>query len=192
MLFYAGNASVLSQQYDTALILYKKYLLSYPTDSSALYNTALMSEANEHYKSAIKYYEIYLQNTPNYTDKQAILDKIILLKKDYEIFLAYCKKIIQSDLGYLERHYQLLLATPNAVPLAGEFAGFIIEKYPFYAQLPDIMEIDEPWFKQYSKEITQGLKGAVKYLFKPSWDMNGITAIGMIYEPMKRLTQKLK
>ncbi len=191
--FSSGCFYTITQQYDTALILFKKYIGLYPSDSSALYNYALMCEANERYKSAAKYYELYLQSAPNDPNRQAILDKIVLLKKDYDIYVAYTKQVILSDLAYLNLHFQKLQTAPDGVPLAGEFAGFIDEKQTFYQNLPETLEMDDAWLKQYSKEITQALKQANYFLSKnpKQWDLDGIAMIGNVYEPLSRLSKKL-
>ncbi len=194
VIFDAGYVYVTStQQYDTALALYKKFTTTYPSDSSGLYNYALMCEANERYKSAVKYYELYLQSAPNDPSRQFLLDRIATLRKDYEIFLTYNKQVIQSDLAYLDQHFKQLQYTPDAVPLAGEFTGFIQEKQPFYKSLPEILEMDDIWLKQYAKEIAQALKEATYFLSKnpKHWDVDGISMISNVYEPLGRLAKKL-
>lgn len=192
-LFFIGTVFASVGQYDTALVHYKKFIQSYPADSSGLYNYALMCEANERYKSAVRYYEMYLQLAPNDPNRAFLLERIATLRKDYEIFLTYNKQIIQSDLAYLNRHFEQLRHTPDAVPLAGEFAGFIREKQTFYRALPDILEMEEPWLKQYAKEIAQALKEATYFLSKnpKQWDLDGISMIGNVYEPLDRLAKKL-
>lgn len=192
-IFFIGTVFASVGQYDTALLHYKKFIQFYPADSSGRYNYALMCEANERYKSAVKYYELYLQSAPNDPNRAFLLDRIATLRKDYEIFLAYNKQIIQSDLAYLNRHFEQLRYTPDAVPLAGEFAGFIREKQAFYRSLPDILEMEEPWLKQYSKEIAQALKEGTYFLSKnpKQWDLDGISMIGNVFEPLDRLAKKL-
>lgn len=193
-MFNSGYIYVTStQQYDTALVLYKKFTTAYPADSSGQYNYALMCEANERYKTAVKYYEIYLQHALNDPNRQVLLERIATLRKDYDIQLAYNKQVIQSDLAYLKQHFEQLRTTPNAVPLAGEFAGFIQEKQTFYKALPDILEMEDNWLKQYAKEITQALKEASYFLSKNpgQWDLNGVSIIGNVYEPLDRLAKKL-
>lgn len=193
-LFQKANDFVSStQQYDSALFLYEQYVNAYSSDSSGIYNLALMYEANERYKSSSMYYELYLKNAPGDTNRQYLLEKIETLHKDYQLYLDYSKKILQSDLNYLESHFNQLMNTPNAVPLAGEFAGFIKEKQPFYAKLQEHMEMSEPWLKQYGTEISQAMKKTESFLSKKpkEWDMNGISLIGGIYMPMEKLIKKM-
>ena len=193
-MFNSGYIYVTStQQYDTALVLYRRFITAYPADSSGQYNYALMCEANERYKTAVKYYEIYLQHALNDPNRQFLLERIATLRKDYDIQLAYNKQVIQSDLAYLKQHFEQLRTTPNAVPLAGEFGGFIQEKQTFYKALPDILEMEDGWLKQYAKEIAQALKEASYFLSKKpgQWDLNGVSIIGNVYEPLDRLAKKL-
>lgn len=192
-LFNSGVYFINTQQYDTALIIFKKFVASNPSDSAGLYNYALMCEANERYKSAAKYYEQYLQVAVADENKASIQERIETMRKDYDIYVSYVKQVIQSDLAYLEQHFNQLQRTPNAVPLAGEFSGFIEEKQPFYALLAETLEMDEQWLKQYSKEISQALKDATYFLSKKpqQWDLDGISMIGNVYEPLSRLAKKM-
>ena len=104
------------------------------------------------------------------------------------------KECLLSDLGYLNAHYQQLFNTPNGVPLAGEFSGFIREKYLFYKELSKRLEIEETWLTNYSKEISQAFRQATYFLESnpKQWDLDGIAMIGNVHYPLERLINKIQ
>lgn len=192
--FYSGIDYIGNEQYDSAMVAYKKYVTEFPKDSSGLYNMAIMCEANERYKAAGKYYNLYLKQAPNAPNRAAIQERILTLEKDYKIFLAYMREYLITDIEYLDIHRKQLMHTPNSVPLAGEFAGFIKEKYVFYAELSEILEMDEAWVERYSKEISQAFRLAIFFLKSnpKRWDLDGIAMIGNIHYPLEKLVKKMK
>ena len=173
--------------------MYQKFHEIYPNDLAGLYNLALMNEANERYKAAANYLTEYISKKPDSPNRAELEKYIQILKKDYRIFLNYMKEFLVSDLAYLNVHYQQLLYTPDAVPLAGEFGGFIREKYLFYRDLSQRLEIEETWLIQYSKEISQAFRQAIYFLDSnpQQWDLDGIAMLANIQYPLERLVGKI-
>lgn len=190
-LFSSAVGYITNQQYDTALVMFKRYTANYPSDPAGIYNLALANEANERYKSAAKFYEQYLQLIPTASNAQVLRDRIQNLRKDYDEFVSYMKQYLQTDTAFFKQYYAKLQTNPNTVSLTGEFAGFINEKATYYKNLPDVIESEDPQVKQYSKEVSQAFKDATHSLKTAKTWLDILPAIGNIYEPLDRLMKRV-
>lgn len=190
IVFQRGISLIYDEEYDEALKNYSKYYKNNATDYNGVYNLALMSEANDLYKSAMKYYEAYLQLNPKAKDKAAVQQTIESLKITAKTYAEYNKKIVQSDLGFLDLHFKKI-QNGESVALAGEFIGFLNEKYNFYKNISSITENEDRLFKTNANEVYKGLKDCSDAIKRnpQTWDRDASPIISRTYLNMERLLE---
>ena len=178
------------EDFPKALDNCKQFTKNNLKDCNGFYNLALMYEANEFFKSAIKNYESYLQLCPNPTDKDFVLKQIEVLKKDYEKYVEYQKQVVQSDLEYLNLHFKKI-QNGESVALAIEFVGFLKEKWTYYQNLAAIVENEDRLFKTNATEVFKGLKNCVETIKRnpQAWDRDATPVLSRTYLNMERLIQ---
>ncbi len=188
--FDRGVSTIYAEEYETALERCKTYVQQHPEDCHGIYNFALMQEANEYYKSAIASFEKYLQLCPGADDGIHVRKQIADLKQDYEAFLIFNRKVIMSDMEYLDLHFKKI-QNGQSVALAQEFIAFIKEKYSYYQNLPAILEINNRAFDSASKEVFRGLSSCIETIKRNSqtWDRDATPVLSKTYIAMERLLQ---
>lgn len=191
--FQKGLSFISNEAYADALVKYQEYNVQQADDCNGVYNLALMKEANELYKSAASHYEKYLTLCPDATDKDFVLKQIENLKKDYASYLDFNRLIITSDMAYLDYHFQKI-QNGQSIALAKEFIGFINEKWSYYKNLADIIEIDTRPFKINAQEVFRGLNDCVDAIKRDpqNWDRNATPVLSRTYINMERLLTTLK
>jgi tetratricopeptide (TPR) repeat protein len=157
---YKAGVALQKKKSAEALTLYRQLDADFKregiTSSGLLFNLAQSLEANDRYRGAVDYYQLYLKSSPGAPDQAAIEQKIITLKQDYKDQFEYYLKIVESDLDYLKKYYGDLFNKQNNA-LAAEFAGFVTEKGEFYTNLQDILEVQNKDLKDHSKDLSDGL-----------------------------------
>ncbi|WP_298139670.1 VWA domain-containing protein [Flavobacterium sp.] len=189
-IFQQGISLIYDEEYDEALNNYSKYYKNNATDFNGVYNLAIMSEANDLYKAAIKYYEMYLQLNPKANDKVAVQQTIANLKITANAYAEYNKKVVQSDLEYLNLHFKKI-QNGESVTLATEFVGFLNEKYNFYKNLSSIVENEDRLFKTNANEVYKGIKDCADAIKRnpQTWDRDASPIISRTYLNMERLIE---
>ena len=187
-LFSKGLSSINDEEFEKALENYKQFTKSTPKDCNGFYNLALMHEANEYFKAAIKNYETYLQLCPNPQDKDYVRKQIESLNIEHDKYVEYNKKIVMSDLDYLNLHFKKI-QNGESVALAVEFIGFISEKWIYYRNLAEIIESDDRLFKTNANEVFKGLKECVETIKRnpQAWDRDATPVLSRTYLNMERL-----
>jgi hypothetical protein len=187
-LFENGVREIKTEQYEEALENYKSYALQATGDCHGAYNLALMFEANEFYRSAIKEYERYLALCPGPTDEEQVKKRISELNTEYQQYLEFNRKVVASDLQYLDLHFKKI-QNGESVALAQEFKGFLEEKWYYYENLPAILEIESKIFKINAKEVFRGLKSCAETIKRnpKNWDRDATPALSRTYLNMERL-----
>ena len=188
ILFAKGINSIEDEEFDKALESYKQFTKNTPKDCNGFYNLALMYEANEYFKAAIKNYETYLQLCPNPQDKDYVRKQIESLNIEHDKYVEYNKKIVMSDLDYLNLHFKKI-QNGESVALAVEFIGFISEKWIYYRNLAEIIESDDRLFKTNANEVFKGLKECVETIKRnpQAWDRDATPVLSRTYLNMERL-----
>ena len=187
-----GSEALLDENFPNALSYWTDYHEAYPDDHAGLYNLAQAQEANERYRAAINSYKKYLETLEDFDQFQKIEEKIELLKEDYKNYIDYQKKILASDLAYLEDYYNRLFKQNN-VNLEEEFIGFNKEKSGYYAELPVVLELDEPWLKRESKAVSRGLQKVYKGVEKDAkgFVVDAIAKLGPPVISLRKLVAKM-
>jgi tetratricopeptide (TPR) repeat protein len=187
-LFNKGLGLINDEEFDKALESYKQFAKGNSKDCNGFYNLALMFEANEYFKSAIKNYENYLQLCPNTTDKDYVKKQIEALRIEYDKYVEYNKKVVISDMEYLNLHFKKI-QNGESVALAIEFIGFIKEKWVYYKNLAEIIENDDRLFKTNATEVFRGLKECVETIKRnpQAWDRDATPVLSRTYLNMERL-----
>jgi len=188
--FDRGVSTITAEDYPTALDSYKTYVQQHPEDCHGVYNLALMLEANEYYKAAIAHYEKYIQLCPGAEDESYVRKQIDILRQDYEAYLIFNRKVIMSDMEYLDLHFKKI-QNGQSIALATEFIAFIKEKWAYYQNLPAILEINSRPFETTSKEVFRGLSSCVDTIKRnpQTWDRDATPVLSRTYISMERLLQ---
>ena len=180
---------------EEALKLYRKLEADFKRDgiiSPELYfNIAQSLEANDRYKSAVEYYQLYLKSNAQTADKTLVEQKIVTLKQDYKDQFEYYLKVIESDLTYLKKYYKDLFNQNNNA-LAAEFAGFVTEKGEFYTNLQDILEIQDVKIKDHSKDLSDGLYDLSDRIDSPSFDRDAVSLLTVPIDELEQILGLLK
>jgi Mg-chelatase subunit ChlD len=186
----AGMRAFAELDYPAALEAFRRYSAANPGDWCGAYNLALAYEANDRYKKAADTYQLYLRNVPNAPDRVKIEQRIVQLRQDYLDQLDYYAGLMQSDVDYLKRYYQSVFNRSSS-DLAEEFSGFVYEKRDFYANLPEILEIDARWLSNDAKDISSSIDVLVKRRKLATFDRDAVslltTPISLIEELAGRL-----
>lgn len=191
-LFISGVAGVERETYEDALLNFKAFAEQAPLDCNGQYNLALMLEANERYKAAYTHYGEYLNRCPTAPDAEQVRERIVELKQEYQDYLAYNKQLIGSDFDYLNLYYGKI-QNGESVALALEFVGFLKEKWLYYRDLPEILELEDRFFARSAEEVFRGLDECVdKIKSNPQkWDREATPILGRIYFNLDRLLREL-
>lgn len=100
--------------------------------------------------------------------------------------------MIASDAVYLRAYYDSLFNRKSS-DLAAEFAGFLYEKGDFYANLPDILEVDESWLADDARDIKTSLAQLDRRRNLPNFDQYAVslltTPVGYIEDMLGRLRE---
>jgi Mg-chelatase subunit ChlD/triacylglycerol esterase/lipase EstA (alpha/beta hydrolase family) len=188
--FAAGLKAFADTNFPAALQAFRRYSAANPNDWCGAYNLALAYEANDRYKKAAETYQLYLKNAPNSPDRAKIEERIAQLRQDYLDQLDYYANLMQSDIDYLKRYYQSIYNRSSA-ELAREFSGFVYEKRDFYAQLPEILDIDARWLINDSKDISSSIDVLAKRRDLATFDRDAVSLltipIGLIEDTSERL-----
>lgn len=186
--FETGVRAIASENYTYAKTIFEVFTEDTANDANAIFNLALMYEANDYHLLAIEKYETYLKLSPEAIDKEWVLKQIELLKSDRILFLDYSKKILASDLEYLKLHFEKI-QNGQSVALADEFKGFIKEKGTYYDELPIKLGIDAPSQKNGFSEIAEGLKKCANLIKDDptTWDKNATPPLSLVYFNLEKL-----
>lgn len=161
------------------------------TSSELYYNLAQALEANDRYKGALEYYQLYLKSSPQAADRVVVEQKVTQLRQDYKDQFEYYLKIIESDLVYLKKFYSDLFNQRNDV-LAAEFAGFVTEKGEFYTNLQDILEVRTTELKNHSKDLSDGLYNLSDKVDSNVFDRDAISLLTVPISELEELLELLK
>lgn len=187
-LFAEGIALIEDDAHEKALQKYQQYSKYNPGDFNGIYNLALMSEANERYKAAVKNYETYLQLNSAAQDKTYVTDILQKLRERVKRYAAYHKQVVKSDMEFLDMHFKKI-QNGESLALAREFIGFLSEKYNYYKNLPAVVELDDRNFKTNANEVFKGLKECVDTINRnpKAWDRDATPVLSRTYLNMERL-----
>lgn len=187
-LFEEGITLIDNEAYDKALENYQQYSKGNPGDFNGIYNLALMNEANELYKAAVKNYEAYLQLNSTAPDKIFVTDILQKLRERVQRYFAYHKQVVKSDMEFLDMHFKKI-QNGESIALAREFIGFLREKYNYYKNLPAIVELEDRNFKTNANEVFKGLKECVDTINRNPhvWDRDATPVLSRTYLNMERL-----
>ena len=193
----ADKAAIALQKKNSteSLKLYRQLEAGFKRDgvnSAELYfNVAQALEANDRYKGAIEYYQLYLKNNPQAADRALIEQKMIQLKQDYKDQFEYYLKIIESDLAYLKKYYETLFNQRNEV-LASDFAGFVTEKGEFYTNLQDVLEVSSTELKNHAKDLSDGLYNLSDRVNSKSFDRDAVSLLTVPISELEEILELLK
>jgi len=186
--FNEGVKNIRDEYYRDALQQFKSFHQLHDQDCHGAYNLAVAYEANEYYKASMQQYENYLQLCPDASDRRKVQEKIKLLQKDYEAFLEFSKKVIESDRDYLKLHFKKI-QNGESIALATEFIAFIKEKWRYYEKLPEILEMDSRMLEINAEAVFRGLKECASTIDRDPqhWDRNATPVLSRTYLNMDRL-----
>lgn len=189
-LFLQALRLVQSSTFLEAIPIWQEYLKQYPNDPAGLYNLAISYEGVDRYQSAVKYYRAYLATGDETKDQKDIEASIPNLLRDYDIQLAYHKKVLGNDLAYLEQYYNHLFNSAD-LPMAAEFFSFITEKYLYYQQLTDQLEIADPQIKLQAIGVADDLLFLAQTIERSPdrWTENAIAYMGPTILKLEELVQ---
>ncbi|MDO5979255.1 VWA domain-containing protein [Flavivirga spongiicola] len=191
-LFLSGVEAIQEEVYRKAQQLFEGFCVENPEDYNALFNLALMYEANDFHLQAIEKFERYLSLLPDAEDKEWVLEQIQLLQNDMLHFFDYTKKILKTDLEYLELHFKKI-QNGESVALAHEFMGFVKEKEFYYNDLPSKLGLENKNEQRLCNTIQSGLNKCAKYIKKDpdNWDKNASSSLSLIFFNLEILIDTL-
>ncbi len=186
--FLSGVEAIKEEKYRKAQQLFENFCAENPEDYNALFNLALMYEANDFHLQAIEKLEQYLNLRPNAEDKAWVLAQIQLLQNDMLQFFDYTRKVLKADLEYLELHFKKI-QNGESMALAYEFMGFIQEKEFYYKDLPSKMGIEGKAEQSLCNTIESDLRTCAKYIKKDpeNWDKNAASPLSLIFFNLETL-----
>lgn len=186
--FSKGLTEIKSESFEPALDVYTAFVKQHGNDCNGIYNLALMQEANDLYQDAIANYRKYLSLCPGASDTIQVEGHIATLEEEYLEFLAFQKEVVESDLAYLQLHFEKI-QNGESLALAAEFKGFLQEKGDFYHRLPEMMGRADRLFKTNTKEVANGLENCAAVIRRNpnTWDRDATPALSMAYLNLKRL-----
>jgi Mg-chelatase subunit ChlD len=170
---------------------FRAYTQANDTDPFGWYNLALAFEALDRYQAAADCYRKYLALYPNAPDRQQIEAKLVQLRQDRIDLLNYYAAVIESDLDYLKRFYQSIFNRSSA-DLAAEFNGFVNEKRDFYKNLADILEINERWLINDSKDLSDSFDTLADRAKQPIFDQDAVSLLTIPIGYLEELIEKLE
>jgi len=186
--FDRGVASIYEGDFPEGLEQCSSYVELHAEDCHGVFNLALMLEANEYYKLAIAKYEKYLQLCPGASDQAWVRRQIETLEKDYQAYLEFNRKVVISDMEYLNLHFKKI-QNGESMTLATEFIAFLKEKWSYYKNLPAILEIDTRIFEVNAAAVFRGLKSCADIIQRnpEKWDRDATPVLSRTYLNMERL-----
>ncbi len=182
LLFGKGVQEILNEDYEKAKHTFEKFLGQYPVDHHAIFNLALMYEANDYHRQAIAMYEKYLRLFPAAPDATWVSKQIALLQTDKLHFRKYIAEILRSDLAYLEQQFKKI-QNGESIALAEEFKGFIQEKKGFYETFADKLGIVHKSKRARYKEVSRGLANCARLIKQDpkNWDKNASPSLSLTF-----------
>jgi tetratricopeptide (TPR) repeat protein len=186
--FTNAITQISNENYFDAKEVLEDFIKIHSKDYNAIFNLGLMYQANDYHKEAIKKFEEYLILQPNAKDKEWVLNEINLLKTDIDLFLNYTKKVLASDLDYLNQYFQKI-QNGESLTLAEEFKGFVKEKVLYYENLTKMLGINKKSVEITAKDISRALRDCTKLIEQnpDSWDTNATPLLSMTFLNMERL-----
>lgn len=190
--FLSGVEAIQKESYRKAQQLFESFCIENPEDFNALFNLALMYEANDFHLQAIEKFEQYLKLQPDAEDKGWVLEQILLLQNDMLHFFDYTKKVLKTDLDYLELHFKKI-QNGESLALAYEFIGFIKEKEFYYTDLTTKLGLEGENEKRLCNTIQSSLSKCAKYIKKDpdNWDKNASSTLSLLYYNLEILIENL-
>jgi Mg-chelatase subunit ChlD/pimeloyl-ACP methyl ester carboxylesterase len=181
------------QNYDHAAAVeaFRKYTSVTPGDWCGFYNLALAYEATDRYKKAAQTFRKYLELAPTSPDRVKVEQRILRLQEDYADQYTYFVNLIESDIGYLKNYYQSIFNRTSS-DLGEEFGGFVYEKREFYAMLPAILEIDERWLSNDSKDIATSIDVLARRRTMETFDRDAVSLLTLPIAQMQDLVARLR
>lgn len=190
--FRKGVTQVKEEYFEEALDLYTTFVEKHPQDCHAVYNLALMQEANDYYKEAIDNYRKYLNMCSRASNKQLVEKQIKNLEEELREFLMFQREVVKSDLEFLNLHFKKI-QNGQSVALASEFKGFLMEKDNYYQKLPRLLGNNEIEITELCKEMVFSFQQC-KLLIRRNpqkWDQDAIPIISMAYLNLEELLEIL-
>lgn len=186
--FLSGVEAIRSEEFRRAKELFEDFVLQAPSDYNAIFNLALMYEANDFHLQAIEKFEEYLSLHPQAEDKDWVLDQIVLLQNDMLQFFEYTREILIDDLEYLDAHFKKI-QHGEGLTLANEFKGFIQEKEVYYDELPEKLGVESKMKQRIYGDIKKGLAECAKYIRKDpnNWDTNATSPLSLVHFNLEKL-----
>ncbi|GAA3644910.1 vWA domain-containing protein [Flavivirga jejuensis] len=190
--FLTGVEAIEEEVYRKAQQLFEDFCMESPEDYNALFNLALMYEANDFHLQAIEKFEQYLSLQPDAEDKDWVLEQILLLQNDMLHFFDFTKKVLKTDLEYLELHFKKI-QNGESLALAYEFMGFIKEKEFYYKDLLSKLGLESKNKERLCNTIESGLSKCAKYIKKDpnNWDKNASSSLSLIFFNLETLIDTL-
>ncbi|WP_158655189.1 VWA domain-containing protein [Flavivirga eckloniae] len=191
-LFLTAVEAIEEEVYRKAQQLFEDFCTENPKDYNALFNLALMYEANDFHLQAIEKFEQYLSLKPDAEDKDWVLEQIQLLQNDMLNFFDYTRKLLKTDLKYLELYFKKI-QNGESLALAYEFMGFIQEKEFYYNDLPSKLGLESNRKQRICNTIQSDLNKCTKYIKKDpnSWDKNATPHLSLIFYNLETLIDTL-
>jgi len=189
--FAAGLNAFATYDYRSAMEAFKRYTAANPSDYCGHYNLGLAYEAIDRYKEAGESFHQYLNISPNSPDRSKVEARILRLREEYLIQYDYFVNLAASDVAYLENYYQSIFNRPSS-DLAREFSGFVYEKGDFYANLPEILEIDERWLVNGSKDLSSSINTLARRMQLESFDRDAVSLLTVPIADLKDLIEQLR
>ncbi len=186
--FMKGVTQIKEEYFDEALSVYTAFAKQHSDDCHGAYNLALMQEANDFYKEAIKNYRKYLTLCPNPSDRDFVETQIAFLEEEFREFVLFQKEVVRSDLDFLNLHYQKI-QNGQSVALAEEFKGFLREKNDYYEKLPRLIDNSTSQFKSQTEDIALAFKECSMLIRRnpQTWDRDGAAIIARAYVNLEEL-----
>lgn len=186
--FMSGVEAIQGEEFRKAKELFENFVMETPADYNAIFNLALMYEANDFHLQAIEKFEEYLSLYPQAEDKDWVLDQILLLQNDMLQFFEYTREILTSDLEYLDTHFKKI-QDGEGRSLANEFKGFIQEKEVYYEELPLKLGVESKIKRRIYSDIKKGLSECSRYIRKDpdNWDTNATSPLSLIHFNLEKL-----
>ncbi|WP_203256233.1 vWA domain-containing protein [Hyunsoonleella ulvae] len=191
-LFLTGVEAIEGEKYRKAKQLFEDFYKEHQNDFNAAFNLALMYEANDFHLQAIEKFETYLTLHPKAEDKDWVIEQIQLLQNDMLNFYDYTKKLLKTDLEYLEHHFKKI-QNGESLALAYEFTGFIKEKEFYYKDLPSKLGLESRSKQELCNTIQSGLNKCAKYIKKDpeNWDKNATAPLSLVFFNLEMLINAL-
>lgn len=191
-IFLTGVESIEAEAYRKAQELFETFCKAHPEDYNALFNLALMYEANDFHLQAIEKFEDYLLKQPNANDKAWVLEQIAQLQNDMLNFYDYTKALLQADLAYLELYFKKI-QNGESLALAYEFIGFIKEKEFYFKDLPPKLGLEDKFKLKLCNTIQTGLDKCAKSIKRDpeNWDRNATPQLSLVFFNLEKLINNL-